>query len=109
MQPWRTKPPERGPKAERQRLNDKARSKAGLFVDLRWRIERAASGATVSGSAQGMAVMGRNSKTTLVTSVQKLLDRMKRRKFSMRCLPLSANLGDVQRAITFRPFAFLRS
>jgi hypothetical protein len=38
-------------------------------------------------ACQGIAVIGRNSRTTLVTSVQELLDRMKRRKFSMRRLP----------------------
>jgi hypothetical protein len=36
---------------------------------------------------QGIAVIGRNNRTTLVTSVQELLDRTKRRKFSMRRLP----------------------
>jgi len=42
---------------------------------------------------QGIAVIGRNSSTTLVTSVQELLDRMKRKKFSKRCLPFPLSPG----------------
>ena len=36
---------------------------------------------------QGIAVIGRNKRTTLVTSVQALLDRTKRRKFSKFSMP----------------------
>jgi len=57
---------------------------------------------------QGIAVIGRNRRTTLVTSVQKLLDRMKRRKFSMRRLPFVEQVT-FEPAIPFRPFSFLRS
>ena len=50
------------------------------------REQNGASG-TSARFRQGIAVIGRSSRITLVTSVQELLDRMKRKKFSMRRLP----------------------
>ena len=53
---------------------------------------------------QGIAVIGRNKRTTLVTSMQELLDRMKRRKFSMHRLPFVREVTP-EPPIPFRLFA----
>jgi hypothetical protein len=97
MRPWRTKPPER---IQRTRTKSPV-ERPGFFVRAHARSDDAAA----PGGCQGMAVIGRNSRTTLVTSVQSPLDRMKRRKFSMRRL-LFVRKWTPEPAILFRPFAF---
>jgi hypothetical protein len=79
MQPWRTKPP------ERLSINEiKSPVERPGFLFALMRVPRRTRRFPIP---QGIAVIGRNKRTTLVTSVQKLLDRMKSRKFSMRRLP----------------------
>jgi len=58
----------------------------------------------VSPEYQGMPTNGRSSSVTLATSVQTLLDRMKRRKFSMP-RPLCWR-GDVSACNPFQPSGF---
>jgi hypothetical protein len=77
MRRWRTKPPERIPRTKTKSPVERP----GFFFELLRVVTTRAFPAH-----QGIAVIGRNSRTTLVTSVQELLDRMKRRKFSMRRL-----------------------
>ena len=78
MRRWRTKPPERIP---RTKTNSPV-ERSGFLL--------AFTSAAVAGSVlQGIAVIGRNNRTTLVTSVQELLDRMKRKKFSIGASRLS--------------------
>jgi hypothetical protein len=98
--PWRTKPPERV-----RRIEIKARLKSRAFCLVYARSQSAAltpwntpqeTGAwrrptAFPAASQGKPSSGLNSSVMLATSVQKLLDRTKRRKFSMP-LPKAASM-----------------